>query len=67
MRKSFFEAIKAEGRISEAVMDIACNARRYFVGVPENLDPEVKFPLFFIYRQMPAIFRIASLFKKLSK
>lgn len=67
MHKGFFERIKAEQCISEEVKDIACNARHYFVGAPEVLNPEEKFPKFFIYRQMPSVFKAISFFKKLFK
>jgi len=67
MHKRFFERIKAEQCISEEVKDIACNARLYFVGAPEVLNPEEKFPKFFIYRQMPSVFKAISFFKKLFK
>jgi len=67
MRKDFFERIKAEQKVSEDVKDIACNARRYFIGAPEVLDPKVKFPKFFIYRQMPTVFKVLSFFKNFFK
>jgi hypothetical protein len=58
MRKDFFVQIKEEQKVSEEKLQIIYNARTAFVGAPEKLDASEKFPLFFIYRQFPRLFKL---------
>ncbi len=68
MGKSFFEKIKKEKKISDDSLQIIHNAKNEFYGMPKTLDPQIRFPLFFIYRQFPrlckAFFSLKLLLKK---
>lgn len=61
MKKDFFEKIKAEQKVSEESLQIIYNAKTAFFGAPSVLNPEIRFPLFFIYRQFPLICKLLKL------
>ena len=65
MRKDFFEQIKEEQAISEEKLQIIYHAKTAFVGAPDALDVSEKFPLFFIYRQFPHLFKCLWTLKKM--
>lgn len=65
MKKDFFKQVKLDQTLTPTVLDIIDHARTRFVGAPEILDAEVKFPLFFIYRQFPRFFKVLMFFKGL--
>ncbi len=64
MKNDFFEKIKKEQKISEESLQLIYNARTGFYGAPEKLNPNIRFPLFFTYRQFPKIFRAIFFVKK---
>lgn len=55
MKKSFFEKIKRQGKPLDEDLKIVLNARTEFYGAPKELNPQRKFPAFFLYRQFPRI------------
>lgn len=57
MRKDFFEGIKSQGALNDGDRKIIVNARNGFFGAPETYDVQVRFPMFFIYRQWPNLCR----------
>lgn len=57
MKNDFFERIKKNQCVDEAALQVVYNARTSFYGAPAELDREAKFPLFFIYRQFPNLFK----------
>ncbi len=65
MRKDFFEQIKEEQKVNEGRLQIIYRARTAFVGAPEKLDSSKKFPLFFIYRQYPRLFKLIHYLKSI--
>lgn len=65
MRKDFFERIKSEEKVNEDAMNVIIHAKNVFIGAPEILDEQKKFPLFFTYRQFPRIFKIFQTIKNL--
>lgn len=65
MKNVFFEKIKKEQKISEESLQVIYNAKTGFYGAPEKLNPNTRFPLFFIYRQFPKIFRMIFFVKRM--
>lgn len=61
MKKDFFEKIKAEQKVSEESLQVIYNAKTSFFGAPATLDPKIRFPRFFIYRQFPLICKLLKL------
>ena len=61
MKKDFFEKIKAEQKVSEESLQIIYNAKTAFFGAPAELDPKIRFPRFFIFRQFPLICKLLKL------
>ena len=61
MKKSFFEQIKAEQKVSEESLEVIYNAKTSFFGAPATLDPKIRFPRFVIYRQFPLICKLLKL------
>ena len=57
MKNEFFEKIKKEEKISDDALRIIYNAKTAFYGAPRKLDPEIRFPFFFVYRQFPRFCR----------
>lgn len=57
MKNEFFERIKKEEKISDDALQVIYNAKTAFYGAPQELNPNVRFPLFFIYRQFPRLCR----------
>ncbi len=64
MKNSFFEQIKRDQGVNEELLSIAFNSKTAFYGAPNPLNSRTRFPLFFIYRQHPLIFRIFFAIKK---
>jgi hypothetical protein len=64
MKNEFFEKIKREGKISDEALQIIYNAKSAFICAPKVLNPSVRFPLFFIFRQFPRLCRILMQIKK---
>ena len=67
MKKEFFENIKKAEKLDSETLDIVYNAKTAFVGAPKQLNPKVKFPLFFIYRQFPRLFKALNFIRNLLK
>ena len=63
MKDEFFEKIKKEEKISDDALRIIYNAKTAFYGAPRKLDPEIRFPFFFVYRQFPRLCRAAMFLK----
>ena len=61
MKKSFFEQIKAEQKVSDDALQVIYNAKTAFFGAPAELDPTIRFPRFFIFRQFPLICKLLKL------
>jgi hypothetical protein len=61
MKKSFFEQIKAEQKVSDDALQVIYNAKTAFFGAPAELDPKIRFPRFFIFRQFPLICKLLKL------
>lgn len=57
MKNEFFEKIKKEEKISDDALRIIYNAKTAFYGAPRKLNPETRFPFFFVYRQFPRFCR----------
>jgi len=64
MKNEFFEKIKREEKISEEALQIIYNAKAAFICAPKVLNPSVRFPLFFIFRQFPRLCRVIVQLKK---
>ena len=65
MKKSFFDKVKAAQRLDDDDLRLIYNAKTSFYGAPDALDPAVRFPLFFIYRQFPRLFKVLFALKKM--
>lgn len=61
MKKDFFEKIKAEQKVSDDALQVIYNAKTAFFGAPAELDPKIRFPRFFIFRQFPLICKLLKL------
>ena len=53
MKKDFFEKIKKQQDFRDEDLQIIYNAKTAFYGAPAKLDPNIRFPRFFFYRQFP--------------
>lgn len=65
MKNDFFEKIKKNQCVDEDALQVVYNAQTSFYGAPAKLDPSKKFPLFFIYRQFPNLFKFIYTVKSL--
>lgn len=65
MKNDFFEKIKREQKLSEDSLLTIYNAKNHFYGAPEELNSNTRFPLFFIYRQFPQIFKVIFFIKRM--
>ncbi len=64
MKNDFFEKLKKEQGIGEDSLKVIYNAKNGFYGGPQKWVPNVRFPLFFIYRQFPRIYSTILFVKK---
>ena len=53
MKKEFFEKIKNQQEFRVDDLQIIYNAKTAFYGAPAKLNPSIRFPRFFFYRQFP--------------